>query len=293
MFTGSFTATITPFTANGEVDEKAFRDFIEWQIDEGTNGLVPVGTTGESPTVSHGEHKQVVEICVDQVRGRVPVIAGAGSNNTVEAVDFAKHAQANGADAVLVVTPYYNKPNQRGLKKHFSTIANSVDIGVFIYNIPVRSIIDMRVDTMRELFEEHKNIIGVKDATAKVERASEQRLAMGSEFIQMSGEDATALGFNAHGGVGCISVTSNVAPRLCAQMQAACQEGRYSDALEIQDRLLPLHKALFVEPSPAGTKYALYMLGKLENVLRSPMVPVTQNTQSIIRDAMVQAGIIN
>ena len=293
MFKGSFTATITPFTASGEIDEKAYRDFIDWQIDEGTNGLVPVGTTGESPTVSHAEHKQIVEICIDQVRGRVPVIAGAGSNNTAEAIDFAKHAQSKGADGILVVTPYYNKPNQRGMKLHYATIAKSVDIGVFIYNIPGRSIIDMSVDTMRQLYAEHDNIIGIKDATANVERASEQRLAMGSEFIQFSGEDATALGFNAHGGIGCISVTSNVAPRLCSQFQAACQDGRFSDALEIQDRLLPLHKALFVEPNPGGAKYALSVLGKIENVQRLPMVPIEQNTQSIIRDSMVHAGLIN
>ncbi len=293
MFKGSYTATITPFMENGEVDEKAFRDFLDWQIDEGTNGLVPVGTTGESPTLSHDEHKNIVEICVDQVRGRVPVIAGAGSNNTVEAIDFAKHAQSSGADAVLVVTPYYNKPNQRGLKQHFAMVAKSIDIGIFIYNIPGRSIVDMSVDTMRELYEEHDNIIGVKDATAKVERVSEQRRAMGEEFIQLSGEDATALGFNAHGGVGCISVTANVAPRLCANFQAACLSGRYSDALEIQDQLLPLHKALFLEPNPGGAKYALSVLGKLENVQRLPLVPVEQNTQSSIRDAMVHAGLIN
>ena len=293
MFKGSYTATITPFTASGEVDEKAFRDFIDWQIDEGTNGLVPVGTTGESPTLSHSEHKKLVEICIDQVRGRVPVIAGAGSNNTAEAIDFAKHAQKKGADAVLVVTPYYNKPSQRGLKFHYSQIAEAIDIGIFIYNIPGRSIVDMSVETMRELFAEHENIIGVKDATAKVERASEQRAAMGEDFIQFSGEDATALGFNAHGGIGCISVTSNVAPRLCSQFQTACLDGRYSDALEIQDRLLPLHKALFVEPNPGGAKYALSVLGKVENIQRSPLVAIDANTQSIIRDSMVHAGLIN
>jgi len=293
MFKGSYTATITPFTASGEVDEKAFRDFIDWQIDEGTHGLVPVGTTGESPTVSHTEHKNLVEICIDQVRGRVPVIAGAGSNNTAEAIDFAKHAQEKGADAVLVVTPYYNKPSQRGLKHHFSQVAEAIDIGIFIYNIPGRSIVDMSVETMRELYDEHKNIIGVKDATAKVERVSEQRQAMGEEFIQLSGEDATALGFNAHGGTGCISVTSNVAPRLCSEFQTACLDGRYSDAREIQDRLLPLHKALFIEPNPGGAKYALSVLGKIENVQRSPMVPINANTQSIIRDSMVHAGLIN
>ncbi len=293
MFRGSYTALVTPFSENGQVDKKAFRDLIDWQIDEGTNGLVPVGTTGESPTLTHDEHKLIVEICIDQARGRVPVIAGAGSNNTSEAVDFAISAQQQGADAVLVVTPYYNKPSQQGMTLHFSTIAEAIDIGVFIYNIPGRSIIDMNVETMRGLYEKYENIIGVKDATAKVERVSEQRLAMGENFIQLSGEDATALGFNAHGGTGCISVTSNVAPRLCADMQTACIEGRYSDAREIQDRLMPLHKALFIEPNPGGAKYALSVLGKIENVQRSPLVPIGQNAQSAIRDAMVHAGLIN
>ncbi|MCP4070811.1 MAG: 4-hydroxy-tetrahydrodipicolinate synthase [Hyphomicrobiales bacterium] len=293
MFRGSYTALVTPFSENGQVDEKAFRDLIDWQIDEGTNGLVPVGTTGESPTLTHDEHKLIVKICIDQARGRVPVIAGAGSNNTSEAVDFAISAQQQGADAVLVVTPYYNKPNQQGMTLHFSTIAEAIDIGLFIYNIPGRSIIDMNVETMRGLYEKYENIIGVKDATAKVERVSEQRLAMGENFIQLSGEDATALGFNAHGGTGCISVTSNVAPRLCADMQTACIEGRYSDAREIQDRLMPLHKALFIEPNPGGAKYALSVLGKIENVQRLPLVPIEQNTQSAIRDAMVHAGLIN
>ena len=293
MFKGSYPALVTPFTENGQVDEKAFRDFIDWQIDEGSDGLVPVGTTGESPTLTHDEHKNIVKICIEQARGRVPVIAGAGSNNTSEAVDFAISAQKQGAEAVLVVTPYYNKPNQRGMKLHFSTIADAIDIGVFIYNIPGRSIVDMSVNTMRELYEKHDNIIGVKDATAKVERVSEQRLAMGNDFIQFSGEDASALGFNAHGGTGCISVTANVAPRLCSDMQKACNEGRYLDAREIQDRLMPLHRALFIEPNPGGAKYALSVLGKIENVQRTPLVPIEQNTQSAIRDAMVHAGIIN
>lgn len=293
MFKGSYTALVTPFTENGQVDEKAFRDFIDWQIDEGSDGLVPVGTTGESPTLTHDEHKNIVKICIEQARGRVPVIAGAGSNNTSEAVDFAVSAQKQGADAVLVVTPYYNKPNQRGMKLHFSSVAEAIDIGVFIYNIPGRSIVDMSVNTMRELYEKHDNIIGVKDATAKVERVSEQRLAMGNDFIQFSGEDATALGFNAHGGTGCISVTSNVAPRLCSDLQKACNEGRYLEARDIQDRLMPLHRALFIEPNPGGAKYALSVLGKIENVQRSPLVRIEQNTQSAIRDAMVHAGLIN
>lgn len=293
MFKGSYTALITPFTQSGDVDEKAFRDLIDWQIEEGTNGLVPAGTTGETPTLSHEEHKQIIDICVDQAAKRVPVIAGAGSNNTREAVDFARHAQKTGADAVLIVTPYYNKPNQRGLKLHFSQVADAIEIPLFIYNIPGRSIIDMSVETMAELYKDHANIVGVKDATASMSRVSEQRLAMGSEFVQFSGEDATALGFNAHGGAGCISVTSNVAPRLCSQFQAACQDGRFDDALEIQDRLMPLHQAMFIEPNPGGPKFALSVLGKINNIQRSPMVPITEQTQSSVRNAMVHAGLIN
>ena len=293
MFKGSMPALITPFTSEGAFDEKTFREFVEWQIDEGTHGLVPVGTTGESPTLSHDEHKRVVEICIEVANKRVPVIAGAGSNNTHEAIDLAKFAESAGADGVLVVTPYYNKPSQRGLKAHFTAIAEAISIPVIIYNIPGRSIIDMSVDTMRELFEAHENIVGVKDATANVARASEQRHAMGADFIQLSGEDITALGFMAHGGQGCISVTANVAPRLCAEFQTACLDGRYDEALAIQDKLAPLHKALFVEPNPGGAKYALSVLGKCENVQRSPLVPVEANTQSMIRDAMVHAGLIN
>ena len=232
MFKGSYTALVTPFAVSGGIDEKAFRDLIDWQIDEGTNGLVPAGTTGETPTLTHDEHKLVIDICIDQTAGRVPIIAGAGSNNTLEAIDFAKHAENAGASAILVVTPYYNKPGQRGMKHHFSMIAQAVDVGVFIYNIPGRSIVDMSVETMQELHDEYDNIIGVKDATANMSRVSQQRQAMGEKFIQLSGEDATALGFNAHGGVGCISVTSNVAPRLCSQFQAACLEGNFAEALK-------------------------------------------------------------
>ncbi len=293
MFKGSYTALITPFMESGGVDEKALRDLIDWQIDEGTHGLVPVGTTGESPTLSHEEHKGVVDICIDQTKGRVPIIAGAGSNNTVEAIEFAKHAENMGAHAVLVVTPYYNKPSQRGMKHHFTMVANSVDIGVFIYNIPPRSVVDMSVETMAELFNENENIIGVKDATAQVARASQQRQIVGEKFIQFSGEDITALGFNAQGGVGCISVTANVAPRLCSQMQTACLEGRFGDALEIQDKLLPLHQALFLEPNPGGPKYALSLLGKIQNCQRSPMLPISEETQTIIRDAMIHAGLVS
>src|SRR5215469_5767279 len=269
-FRGSFTALVTPFK-NGSVDEKAFRDLVDWQIAEGTNGLVPVGTTGESPTLSHDEHNKVVEWCVEQARGRVPVVAGAGSNSTKEAVDLAKHAEKAGADAVLVVTPYYNKPTQEGLYQHFKAINDAIGIPILIYNIPARSVIDMSVDTMKRLYE-LKNIAGVKDATANMTRVSQQRAAMGEGFNQLSGEDATALGFMAHGGHGCISVTSNVAPRLCAEFQDACLKGDYRTALKVQDKLMPLHTALFLETSPAPAKYALSVLGKCADTVRLPMV---------------------
>lgn len=292
-FRGSIPALVTPFTSDGAFDEKAYRDFIEWQIDEGSHGLVPVGTTGESPTLSHDEHKRVVEVTVEVARGRVPVIAGAGSNNTAEAIDLAQHAEKAGADAVLVVTPYYNKPNQRGLKVHFGAVAQAIDIPLFIYNIPGRSIIDMLPETMAELHRTYPNIVGVKDATANLGRASEQRHVCGHDFIQISGEDITALGFMAHGGRGCISVTANVAPRLCAEFQEACLAGRFDEALAIQDKLTPLHKALFAEPSPAGAKYALSVLGKIDEHARSPIVPLEENTRSLVRDAMTHAGLIN
>src|SRR6266487_3452008 len=290
-FRGSFTALVTPF-GNGGVDEQAFRSLVDWQIAEGTAGLVPVGTTGESPTLSHEEHGQVVEWCVEQAKGRVPVIAGAGSNSTREAIALAQHAQTSGADAVLVVTPYYNKPTQEGLYQHFKAINDAITIPIIIYNIPARSVIDMSVDTMKRLFE-LKNIAGVKDATANVVRVSQQRQAIGPEFNQLSGEDATALGFMAHGGHGCISVTSNVAPRLCAEFQAACLRGDYQAALKLQDKLMPLHTTLFIETNPAPAKYALSVLGKCQETVRLPMVPVAEHTRSAVREAMVHAGLIN
>jgi 4-hydroxy-tetrahydrodipicolinate synthase len=290
-FRGSFTALVTPFS-NGSVDEQAFRGLIDWQIAEGTDGLVPAGTTGESPTLSHDEHRQVVEWCVEQARGRVPVIAGAGSNSTGEAVELAQHAQACGAAAVLVVTPYYNKPIQEGLYQHFKAINDAIGIPIIIYNIPARSVIDMSVDTMKRLFE-LENIAGVKDATANVVRVSQQRAAMGTGFNQLSGEDATALGFMAHGGHGCISVTSNVAPRLCAEFQHACLNGDYATALSLQDKLMPLHSALFIETNPAPAKYALSVLGKCAETVRLPMVPVAEKTKSAVREAMIHAGLIN
>ncbi|HZH09965.1 MAG TPA: 4-hydroxy-tetrahydrodipicolinate synthase [Microvirga sp.] len=290
-FSGSITALVTPFK-DGAVDEAAFRAFINWQIEQGTHGLVPVGTTGESPTLSHKEHDRVVEICVEEVKGRVPVIAGAGSNSTEEAIGFSRHAEKVGADAVLIVTPYYNKPTQEGLYHHFKAINDAIGIPIFIYNIPGRSVIDMSVETMARLFE-LKNIVGVKDATANLARASLQRQMMGPDFIQLSGEDATALGFMAHGGHGCISVTSNVAPRLCAEMQEACLNGDYATALKVQDRLMPLHTNLFLETNPSPVKYAASVLGLMRDDVRLPMIPVSEGTKQAVRSAMVHAGLIN
>lgn len=291
MLKGSITALVTPMR-DGKIDEEAFRGLVEWQVAEGTHGLVPVGTTGESPTLSHAEHHRVVELCIEVADGRVPVIAGAGSNNTSEAIDLARYAEAAGAAALLIVTPYYNKPNQEGLYQHFKAINDAVGIPIIIYNIPPRSVIDMSVETMARLFE-LKNIAGVKDATAKLDRVSLQRHAMGPEFIQLSGEDATALGFDAHGGQGCISVTANVAPKLVSEFQTACLDGDYAKALSYQDRLMPLHRALFLEPNPTGAKYALSVLGKVKDEVRLPLVSVSENTQGEIRSAMVHAGLIN
>jgi len=290
-FRGSFTALVTPFKDDA-LDQKAFRDLVEWQIGEGTNGLVPVGTTGESPTLSHDEHNQVVEWCVDQARGRVPVIAGAGSNSTREAIELSQHAEKAGADAVLIVTPYYNKPTQEGLFQHYKAINDAIGIPIIIYNIPGRSVIDMSVDTMKRLYE-LKNIAGVKDATANMVRVSQQRAVLGEGFNQLSGEDATALGFMAHGGDGCISVTSNVAPRLCAEFQSACLRGDYAAALVLQDKLMPLHQNLFIETNPAPAKYALSILGKITDTVRLPMVPLGEKSKAAVRDAMVHAGLVN
>src|ERR1700689_3673212 len=290
-FRGSLAALVTPFK-NGSLDEAAFRALVNWQIAEGTHGLVPVGTTGESPTLSHDEHKRVVEWCIDEAKGRVPVIAGAGSNSTKEAIELAQHAEEAGADAVLVVTPYYNKPTQEGLYQHFKAINDAIGIPIIIYNIPPRSVIDMSVDTMKRLFELN-NIAGVKDATANVVRASLQRGAMGPDFNQLSGDDALALGYMAHGGHGCISVTSNVAPRLCAEFQNSCLDGDYAAALKLHDKLMPLHTNLFIESNPAPAKYALSLLGKCAETVRLPMVPVADKTRAAVREAMVHAGLIN
>jgi 4-hydroxy-tetrahydrodipicolinate synthase len=289
-FSGSITALVTPFLS-GALDEEALRAFVDWQIDNGTHGLVPVGTTGEGPTLTHAEHRRVVEITVAQARGRAFVIAGAGSNNTVEALELARFAETVGADGLLVVTPYYNKPSQEGLYQHFKAINDAVGIPIVIYNIPPRSVVDMSIDTMRRLYE-LKNIVGVKDATASLARTALQRGLLGPDFIQLSGEDMTALGVMAHGGHGCISVTSNVAPRLCADMQAACRAGDYKTALAIQDRLTPLHAALFVDPNPAGPKYAASLLGKMQNEVRLPMLPAGEAARGAIRDAMLHAGLL-
>ncbi|MGB3418603.1 MAG: 4-hydroxy-tetrahydrodipicolinate synthase [Mesorhizobium sp.] len=293
MLRGSLTALVTPFDKDGRFDEKAFRALIEWQIAEGSDGLVPVGTTGESPTLSHDEHRQVVKACVEMAKGKVPVIAGAGSNNTQEAIGLVKYAESVGADAALVVTPYYNKPTQRGLYAHFAAVAAATSLPIIIYNIPGRSVVDMLPETMGRLAHDFRNIAGVKDATGKVERVSEQRAACGKDFIQLSGEDASALGFNAHGGVGCISVTANVAPRLCAEFQAATLANDKEKALELQDRLLPLHKAIFTEPGVSGAKYALSKLGKIENVVRSPLMTVEDATAAKLDAALKHAGLIN
>jgi len=289
-FQGSMTALVTPFR-DGRIDEEAFRALVSWQIAEGTKGLIPVGTTGESPTLSHAEHHRVVELCIQEAKGRAAVIAGAGSNNTAEAIDLAKHAEKAGADAVLVVTPYYNKPTQEGMYLHFKAINDAIGLPIFIYNIPPRSVVDMSVDTMKRLFD-LKNIVGVKDATGNLARVSQQRHALGKDFIQLSGEDMTAVAFNAAGGVGCISVVSNVAPKLCAQMQEATLAGDYKRALEIQDRLVPLHDAIFKEPGVAGAKYGLSLLGKVKDEVRLPLIPVTEPTRAVIRSAMIHAGVI-
>ena len=291
MFRGSFVALITPFR-DGEVDEQAFRSLVEWHIREGTHGLVPCGTTGESPTLSHAEHKRVVEICIETAAGRVPVIAGAGSNSTREAIELTEHAREAGADATLHVTPYYNKPTQEGLYRHFRAIADAVDLPMFIYNIPGRSIVNMSDDTMSRLAE-MPGVVGVKDATADIARVSSQRLLMGPDFIQLSGEDSTALALMAHGGHGCISVTANLAPRACAEFQSACLARDFSAALEYQDRLMPLHAALFLETSPAPVKYGASLLGLCGGELRLPLVEVSDGTKESVESAMRTAGLLN
>jgi 4-hydroxy-tetrahydrodipicolinate synthase len=290
MFKGSMPALVTPFR-NGELDLETLRRLVEWQIGEGSSGLVPVGTTGESPTLSHEEHETVVEETVRAAAGRVPVIAGAGSNNTIEAIRFMRHAEKVGANAALVVTPYYNKPTQRGLIAHYTALHDCCTLPIFIYNIPGRSVIDMTPETMGELAKLPR-IIGVKDATARMDRVSQQRATCGPDFIQLSAEDASALGFNAHGGTGCISVTANVAPRLCAEFQAASLAGDYAKALVYQDRLMPLHEAIFIEPGLVGAKYALSKLGLCSDEVRLPLTGLTDTTKSAIEAAMKHAGLL-
>jgi 4-hydroxy-tetrahydrodipicolinate synthase len=288
---GSIPALVTPFR-DGALDLDGLRQLVDWQIAEGSTGLVPVGTTGESPTLSHEEHETVVAEVVTAARGRVPVIAGAGSNNTAEAIRLIRHAEAVGANAALVVTPYYNKPTQAGLIAHYTAVHDCCGLPIIIYNIPGRSVVDMTPETMGRLAELPR-IIGVKDATGRIERVSQQRAACGPEFIQLSGEDATALGFNAHGGVGCISVTANVAPRLCARFQAATLAGDYAAALALQDRLMPLHEAIFLEPGLAGAKYGLSRLGRCSDEVRLPLVGLTEGTRMRIDAAMRHAGLLN
>lgn len=288
---GSIPALVTPFK-NGELDLDTLKKLVEWHIEQGSTGLVPVGTTGESPTLSHEEHERVIEETVKAAAGRVPVIAGAGSNNTAEGIRLIRHAERVGADAALVVTPYYNKPTQAGLIAHFTALHDCCNLPIVIYNIPGRSVVDMSPETMGVLAKLPR-IIGVKDATGKIERVSQQRASCGKDFIQLSGEDATALGFNAHGGIGCISVTANVAPRLCAEFQAATLAGDYRKALEYQDLLMPLHEAIFLEPGLAGAKYGLSRLGLCSEEVRLPLVGLTDGTKARIDAAMRHAGILN
>jgi 4-hydroxy-tetrahydrodipicolinate synthase len=291
MFSGSIVALLTPF-ANGAVDEKAFQSFVDWQIGQGTHGLVPVGTTGESPTLSHEEHMRIVELCVEASAGRVPVIAGTGSNSTEEAIMLSRHAKQAGADAVLVVTPYYNRPTQEGLYQHFKAIHDAVDVPIIIYNIPGRSAVDMSVATMARLAR-LPNIVGVKDATADLSRPLRTRIEIGPEFCQLSGEDATVTAFLAQGGHGCISVTANVAPAQCAALHKAWQAKDFATVERLRDQLMPLHHALFVESSPAPVKYAASLLGLCTEEVRLPLVTVSDATRAVVRDAMVKAGVLN
>ena len=292
LFTGSLTALITPMRTDGAVDEKAFAALVDWQIKEGTQGLVPVGTTGESPTLSHAEHRRVVDIAIEVAAGRVPVIAGAGSNSTTEAIELTRHAKEAGAAAALVVTPYYNKPTQEGLYLHYIAIADAVDLPIVIYNIPPRSVVDMTAETMGRLAR-HPNIVGVKDATASLVRPLHTTQTCGKDFIQLSGEDHTALAFLAAGGHGCISVTSNIAPRLCSAMHAAWAEGRIADAMAIQERLVPVHDAMFAEASPAPVKYAASLLGLAAPTSRLPIAPLSDGVRERVRTALTGAGLLN
>jgi 4-hydroxy-tetrahydrodipicolinate synthase len=292
MFKGSLVALITPMREDGSVDEKAYSEFVDWQIKEGTQGVIPVGTTGESPTLSHDEHRRVVEIAISVAKGRIPVIAGAGSNSTEEAIELTRHAKEAGADAALIVTPYYNKPTQEGLYLHYMAIADAVDLPIIIYNIPGRSIVDMNVDTMARLAK-HKNIVGVKDCAPSLARPIQQRLAIGEEWCQLSGEDGTVLSYMAAGGHGCISVTANIAPRLCREMHDAWATGKVAKAIAIQDRMTPLHDALFSETSPGPVKFAASLLGKTTERCRLPLAPIMGPTRERVRAAMTEVGLLN
>ena len=294
MFKGSIVALITPFK-NNKFDEDCYISLIHYHLKNDTSGLVPAGTTGESPTLSHDEHERVIELCVKESKGKIPVIAGTGSNSTEEAISLTKYAEKVGANAALVVTPYYNKPTQEGLYQHFKSINDNCSIPIIIYNIPPRSVVDMNVDTMSRLFE-LKNIIGVKDATGDLNRVDQQRKKMGPDFIQLSGEDGTALDFNLRGGVGCISVTANVAPRLCSEFQEASTAKNNSNLLakakQINDKLIPLHKALFIESSPSPVKYAASLLNLCSDDVRLPLVKVTYETKKAVKSAMAHANLI-
>lgn len=292
MFKGSITALITPFR-DGSVDEAAFQSFVDWQIKEGTHGIVPVGTTGESPTLDHNEHERVIELAVEAAAGRVPVMAGAGSNSTDEAISLTRFAKQAKADAALVIVPYYNKPTQEGIYQHFHAVASAVDIPIYIYNVPGRTVANISVDTLARLASDCPNIVGIKDATGDVTRTTQQRLAMGADFTQLCGEDATTLGVMAHGGHGAISVTANVAPRLCSQFQQACMSGDFTKARALQDLLMPLHTALFVETNPGPVKYAVSLLGRCATTLRLPMVEPMDATKHQIEAAMRHAGLLN
>ena len=294
MFKGSIVALITPFRDN-KLDEECYVSLIHHHIKNDTSGLVPAGTTGESPTLSHKEHERVIELCVKESKGKIPVIAGTGSNSTDEAIKLTKYAEKIGADAALVVTPYYNRPTQEGLYQHFKSINDNCSIPIIIYNIPPRSVVDMSVDTMARLFE-LKNIIGVKDATGDLDRVDQQKNKMGPDFIQLSGEDATALEFNMRGGVGCISVTANIASKLCSEFQEASLSKNNSNLLakakEINDKLMPLHKSLFIESSPSPVKYAASLLNLSTDEVRLPLVKITKETQKTVRSAMTNANLI-
>ncbi len=290
MFKGSFVALITPFK-DTMVDEPAFQSLVEWHLEQGTDGLVPCGTTGESPTLSHAEHMRVTELCIEVARGKVPVVAGAGSNSTEEAIHLTRHAKEAGADAALVVTPYYNKPTQEGLYQHYKAVHDAADLPILIYNIPGRSIVDMSVETMARLAE-LPNIVGVKDATSDLARPLKTRMVIGPEFCQMSGEDATVIPFLAGGGHGCISVTANIAPRMCADLHKAWREGDRDTVMGLQDALMPVHLAMFCESSPAPAKYAASLLGKCSPELRLPLCEISDAGKAQVKGALTGAGLL-